>query len=182
MTLLRKFMIAVSKINVFVGNLMVWVTILGVVVITFEVVMRYLFHMPTEWGHETMTLFFAIVYIMTGGYAHLYRAHVRVDVIYALLNPRMRAVLDLITSVCFFTFVGVLLWTSWRFYWNSQTAWSHVSLFGMAIPGEVSGTVWEPPLFGVKLMMPIGAALLLLQGVVWLIRDIHLVVTGKEMP
>ena len=182
MTGLRKFMTAIEKINVFVGNMMVWVTILGVVVITFEVFMRYLFHMPTEWGHETMTLLFAIVYIMTGGYAHLYRAHVRVDVLYSRLTPRMRAAMDLVTSVCFFTFVGVLLWSSWRFYWNSQTTWSHVKLFGIPFPGEVSGTVWEAPLFGVKLMVPLGAALLLLQGVVWLIRDIHMVVRGREMP
>jgi TRAP-type mannitol/chloroaromatic compound transport system permease small subunit len=30
-------------------------------------------------------------------------------------------------------------------------------------------------------MMPLGAFMLLLQGIVWLIRDIHIAFTGKEM-
>jgi TRAP-type mannitol/chloroaromatic compound transport system permease small subunit len=33
----------------------------------------------------------------------------------------------------------------------------------------------------VKFMMPLGGLLLLLQGVVWLIRDIHMAATGRQM-
>lgn len=181
MSKLRKFMVAVEKINVFVGTVMVWLTFLAILIINFEVVMRYVFHRPTEWGHEAMTLLFAIAYIMAGAYAHKHNAHVRVDVLYSALSPRGKAIIDIITSLCFFLFVGVLLYTSWIFYWQSQTTWSHIHLFGIPLPGEVSFTVWETPIFGIKLMMPLGAALLMLQGVVRLIRDIHLVVTRREM-
>ena len=83
--------------------------------------MRYLFVMPTNWGHETMILMFAIFYCAAAGYCHYYRAHVRVDVIYASRSPRTKAILDIITSVFFFTFVGVFTYTSWNFYWSSQT-------------------------------------------------------------
>jgi hypothetical protein len=30
-------------------------------------------------------------------------------------------------------------------------------------------------------MMPVGALMLLLQGVVWFIRDLHMAITGREM-
>ncbi len=43
MKALRTFMMAVDKTNIFIGKLMVGVTLLAVTVITFEVVMRYVF-------------------------------------------------------------------------------------------------------------------------------------------
>ena len=51
MQLLKKIMIAIEKTNIFVGKLMVGVTLAAVAVITFEVVMRYVFGLPTNWGH-----------------------------------------------------------------------------------------------------------------------------------
>jgi TRAP-type mannitol/chloroaromatic compound transport system permease small subunit len=178
---LRKFMTAVDKINIFVGKMMVGVTLFAVLVITFEVVMRYLFNLPTNWGHETMILMFAVFYCAAAGYCHYYRAHVRVDVIYASRTPRTKAIMDIITSVFFFMFVGVFTYTSWNFYWSSQTMAAGAKVFGIDVPGELSFTDWAPPYYPVKFMMPLGGFLLLLQGVVWLIRDIHLVATGREM-
>jgi TRAP-type mannitol/chloroaromatic compound transport system permease small subunit len=181
MKMLRKFMIAVEKINIFIGKLMVGVTLLAVTVITFEVVMRYVFNLPTNWGHETMTLLFAIQYAFVAGYCHYHRAHVRVDVFYSTRTQRTRAILDLFTSIFFFIFTGVLLYTCWTFYWSSQTMLGGGKIFGIEVPGELSLTDWAPPLYPVKFMMPFGALMLLLQGIVWFIRDLHLAITGREM-
>ncbi len=181
MDTLKKCMTAVEKTNVFIGKLMVGLTLLAVLVISFEVVMRYAFGKPTNWGHELMTLLFAIQYMFVAGYCHYHRAHVRVDVIYSTRTRRTRAFLDLFTSIFFFTFTGALLWTSWNFYWSSQTMMGGGTLFGFDVPGELSLTDWAPPLYPVKFMMPFGAFMLLLQGIVWFIRDLHVAFTGKEM-
>jgi TRAP-type mannitol/chloroaromatic compound transport system permease small subunit len=159
---LKKFMTAVEKTNIFIGKMMVGVTLLAVSVITFEVLMRYFFNRPTNWGHELMTLLFGIQYAMAAGYAHYYRAHV-------------------FTAVFFFGFTLVLLWTCWDFYWSSQTMLAGAEIFGVVISGERSLTDWAPAYYPVKFMMPLGAFMLLLQGIVWLIRDIHIAITGKEM-
>lgn len=55
------------------------------------------------------------------------------------------------------------------------------TLFGFELPGELSQTDWSPPLYGVKFMMPLGGLLLLLQGIDWFIRDLHMVLTGREL-
>ena len=55
------------------------------------------------------------------------------------------------------------------------------TVFGMTVIGEASFTDWGPPLYPVKFMMPAGAIMLLLQGVVWFIRDLHVAITGREM-
>jgi len=138
------------------------------------------FGMPTNWGHELMTDCFAISYVLAGGYAHYHRAHVRVDVIYSQCAPRTKAILDSISSVFFFLFSGVLLYTTWTFYWSSQTMLGGGTFLGLELPGELSLTDWAPPLYPIKFMMPFGAMMLLLQGVVWLIRDLKLAFTGEE--
>lgn len=178
---LKRFMHAVDKINIFTGKVMVYVLLLAILVISFEVVMRYLFNRPTNWGHESMTLLFAIIYVMLGGYCHYYRAHVRVDVFYASHTPRTKAVLDLCTSVIFFIFVVSFTYTSWDYYWTSQTMWGGGTVFGFDMRGELSFTDWGPPLYCIKFMMPLGGLLFFLQGVNWLIRDLHMAVTGRPL-
>jgi TRAP-type mannitol/chloroaromatic compound transport system permease small subunit len=178
---LKRFMRAVEKTNVFVGTLMLWVLSLAVLVISFEIVMRYVFNRPTNWGHETMVLLLAILYVMLGGYCHYHRAHVRVDVFWSSRSPRTRALLDLVTSVFFFIYAAAFTYTSWNFYWSSQTMLGGGTLVGIELPGELSFTDWGPPLYGVKFMMPLGGLLLLLQGIDWFIRDLHMVLTGREL-
>jgi TRAP-type mannitol/chloroaromatic compound transport system permease small subunit len=178
---LKKFLVAVDKTNIFIGKMMVGLTLLCVFVITFEVVMRYVFNQPTNWGHETMTLLFAIQYMFVAGYCHYHRAHVRVDVFYSTRKRRTRAYLDLFTSVFFFLFTGVLLYTTWTFYWSSQNMHGGGTLFGITLPGERSLTDWAPPYYPIKFMMPFGAFMLLLQGIVWFVRDMHVAVTGREL-
>jgi TRAP-type mannitol/chloroaromatic compound transport system permease small subunit len=178
---LKKIMVAIEKTNIFMGKMMVGLTLLAIFVITFEVVMRYVFDRPTNWGHETMTLLFAIQYMFVAGYCHYHRAHVRVDVFYSTRSRRTKAFLDIFTSIFFFTFTGVLLYTSWTFYWSSQTMHGGGTILGYNILGEHSLTDWSPPFYPVKFMMPFGAFMLLLQGIVWFIRDLHVAITGREM-
>ena len=178
---LKKFMALVEKSNIFIGKLNVFVLLFAVAVITFEVVMRHLFNLPTNWGHELMTLLFAVQYIFVAGYCHFHRAHVRVDAFYITRSLRTRAFLDLFTSIFFFIFVIAFMYTSWDFYWSSQTMTGGGELFGFRIPGERTFTDWGPPLYPVKFMMVLGALLLFFQHVVWTIRDMHMAITGKEI-
>lgn len=181
MEALRKFMAVVEKTNLFIGKLNVGILLLTVLVISFEVIMRYLFNLPTNWGHELMILLFAMQYMFVAGYCHYHRAHVRVDVLYISRSRRTRAFLDLFTSIFFFIFLVVLIYTSWEFYWKSQWMRGGVEVFGITIPGERTFTDWGPPYFQVKFMMPLGALLLFFQHVVWTIRDMHVALTGREM-
>jgi TRAP-type mannitol/chloroaromatic compound transport system permease small subunit len=54
-------------------------------------------------------------------------------------------------------------------------AWLSVS------SGEYSQSTWGPPVWPVRLTIPLGALLILLQGVTKYIRVIITVVTGKEV-
>jgi len=177
---LRTFIMAVEKTNRFVARMMAYVSIVCVLVISFEVTMRYAFGMPTNWGHELMYSLFAMYYVMVVGVVHLWRAHVRVDVFYASFSPRTQAIMDLFNGVFFYLFVFVYIYTSWNFYWSSQTMSYGNTFLGIPIPGEASFTDWAPPLYPVKFLMPFGGVLLLLQGICWTIRDAHMAITGRK--
>jgi TRAP-type mannitol/chloroaromatic compound transport system permease small subunit len=46
--------------------------------------------------------------------------------------------------------------------------------------GETEPTSFAPPVYPIKMMIPLGAFLILLQGLAKFIRDLTLVITGKE--
>jgi len=129
----------------------------------YEVVARYLFNSPTNWVHESMFLMFGMQYTLAGAYAYHEDQHVRVDIFYAKLSPRGKAIADIITSVFFFIFIGTMLVTGYRFAADA---------IGL---GEVSFTEWAVQYWPVKLMIPVGAVLLLLQGISKLIKDVMVV-------
>jgi TRAP-type mannitol/chloroaromatic compound transport system permease small subunit len=148
------------------GELSAYWAVLAVFVYYYEVVGRYVFNSPTNWVHESMFLMFGIQYMLAGAYAYRDETHVRVDIVYSKLSRRGRAICDIITSAFFFLFTGTMLVTGWRFASDA-----------MAV-GESSFTEWGIQYWPVKLAIPLGAALLLLQGFSRLVRDIA-VATGK---
>ena len=54
------------------------------------------------------------------------------------------------------------------------------TFLGIDVIGEASFTDWGPPLYPIKFLSVFGGVLLLLQGVVWTIRDAHMAFTGRE--
>lgn len=137
-------------------------TVNAVVIYFYEVVMRYLFNMPTIWVHEASYLLFGMQYLMAGAFALLHGAHVRVDILYVKLPPRGRVGMDIYTSIFFFIFALALLGTSWQFFMDS---------YGMA---ETTVETWGIQYWPVKGLMLFGSVLLLLAGVSKLIKDIRL--------
>jgi TRAP-type mannitol/chloroaromatic compound transport system permease small subunit len=127
------------------------------------VLARFVFNSPTNWVHESMFLMFGMQYMISGAYAYREDQHVRVDVIYSKFSPRGKAIADIITSVFFFIFTLTMAWTGWRF--AADAVGNH----------ETSFTEWGIQYWPVKLTLPLGAALIALQGVSKLIKDITFV-------
>ena len=154
---------AIEWVNVRAGQYVAWWSLMAVFVYYYEVVARFIFNSPTNWVHESMFMMFGMQYMLSGAYAYREDQHVRVDVVYAKFSPRGKAIADIITSVFFFIFIGTMVVTGYRFAADSVAF------------GEHSFTEWGIQYWPVKLTIPIGAGLLLLQGVAKLIKDVLLV-------
>lgn len=132
----------------------------------FEVFLRYLFSSPTSWTNELGQMLFGAYVVLSGGYVMAHRDHVNVDLLYASFGPRTRAWIDIFTSSMFFLFMAALL------YFGSSMGWE--SIQGL----ETSYSAWNPPIWPIKAMIPLGTLLLLLQGIAKLLQDI-LVALGR---
>lgn len=156
----------IDALNDWIGRILSYAVLLMFVVIINEVVRRYVFNAPTVWGGELAQLTFGVYVILSGGHIMRWGGHVNVDIVYSRLGHRARAVLDVFTSILFFCFAGMLFLYGGSMALDAMSYWEH------------SISAWAPPLWPFKLMIPVGAALLILQGIAKLIRDIHTVITG----
>lgn len=165
---MKSWLVVIDTISEWSGKLFSFLAILVVASISYEVVARYIFDAPTIWAHETMVSFCAIWYMIGGAYVLRYRGHVSVDVVYNRLSSGSRRVLDLIGLSLFFVYAGVMLWT------GAEVAWKSIKVL------ETSGSPWNPPVWPIRLAIPVGALLILLAGLAQFIRVLKL--TNRKEP
>jgi len=144
--------------------------LLGIImaVLTYEIVMRYVFNAPTIWAHETSTYVFAIYVLLAGGYTLREGFFVRMDILYVRFPSRAKAIVDLFTSWIALSYILCMLW------WGGITAWESLKVW------EVSTTVWAPPIYPVKVAITLAAFLLLVEWFVKFIRDLITATNSEE--
>lgn len=145
----------IDTLNDWVGRMVAWITLGLVLVVFVDVVMRYLFRTSFVFVQELEWHLFAFIFLIGAGYTLLKDGHVRVDIIYQRLGHRGRAWVNLI-GVLLFLLPGcyLIIATSLKFVHNSFTI-----LEGSPDPGGI------PLRFIVKGAIPVGFALLMLQGI-----------------
>ena len=102
MRLFKVVLRAVDRLSEVIGLLVSVLMPAMVVVLTIEVVARYVFNSPTIWAYDTAIFMFGYTGLLGGAYALKNKEHINVDLIYARLSPRGKAVLDVITGLLFF--------------------------------------------------------------------------------
>jgi len=137
-------------------------------VMTYEVVVRYAFNAPTVWSTEIVVMLAGTLYIIGGAYTQYLRGHISVDTLFDYMSPRWRMITRVVVHFpVFCLYVGVLLWAGTEFAWDSVT------------DNERSGSLWNPIIWPYKLVVPLGALLVLLQGTAQFIRDLRALLTGE---
>ena len=165
---MKSILAFIDQLSDWSGKIVSFLALVIMFIIGYEVVARYIFNAPTMWGTEAMTILCGIYAVMGGAYTLYIRGHVNVDVVYAALPKRMRVLIDVITTPLVFLYFVVVIWTSAIYGWES---------LGLK---ETTGTVANLPVYPVKISLSVAAALITFQAIAKLIRDVQLLVTGKE--
>jgi TRAP-type mannitol/chloroaromatic compound transport system permease small subunit len=158
-SLANRYCDAIDRLNCWIGRAFALAIFAVTLAVLYEVLSRGVFGQGTTWSNETTIYLSAVAYLVGGGYALAHRRHVRIDLIHARLSPRTQRWLDAFTFLFFVLYVGALAWVGTTMGWTSFSQ------------GEGTGTPWNPPIWPVKLAIPLAAVLLLLQGVANLLRD-----------
>lgn len=170
MKLIRLYIRMANSVNEWVGNIFSWLVAVVMILTVAEIIMRRLWDAPTIWSFETCTQLFGAHFMIPAGFALLHGSHVAVDIVYNTFSVRKRAILDIVSYIIFFfPFNVVLLAYGIKFAGMSWATW------------ETSWSVFAPPLYPLKTVIPVTAGLLLLQGLAIFIQKIHLALEGEEL-
>lgn len=165
---MKRLIKVIDSISRWSGIIFAYLLWPGIAVLAYEVVARYFFNAPTIWAHGSTQRIFAAYYFISGAYVSLHRDHITMDLLYTRFSLRTKAVLDIIGFLFFFLFCGTLLW------YGSIYAWSSL------IRLEPCNTPFRAPLYPVKMLIPLGALLIILQELANLWRNFHIVITGEK--
>jgi TRAP-type mannitol/chloroaromatic compound transport system permease small subunit len=160
-----------DSINEWIGSYIVSaVVFIFVGTIFSNVVMRYVFNTSFVFMAELEWHLFAFMFLAGAGYTLLHDRHVRVDIFYSLMSPKMRA---------FINCTGVLLFLVPSCYLVLTTSipWVMVAYD----IGEVSIDPGGIPFrFLLKAALPLGYFLILLQGLSLFLKNTF-VILGKPL-
>lgn len=157
---------AIDRVNEVVGRLVYWLTLVMVLIGSYNAIARYLdrytgLGLSSNTYLELQWYMFSVVFLLGAAYTLRHNAHVRVDVFYGRLSPKGRAWINLLGTVLFLLpFCVLMLWTSWP---AVRESWAL---------REMSPDPGGLPRYPIKTIIPIAFALLFVQGVAMLIRQV----------
>ena len=164
------FLEGVDSLNEWFGKAVSWLFLALTASVVIDLSMRYFVGRSTDWAFDINYMIYGTQFMLAGAYTLKYNAHVRVDVLYMKFSPRGQAIIEVIFYVCiFFPLCGFMLFSCWKDF--VQACYSR----------EISiVSSWHPPVYHFKGAMPLGYALLLLQGIVIFVRSVITIKKGNR--
>ncbi len=152
---LAAFVRFIDGFAILCGRLFCWLAVPLVLGLTYEVIARYLFHAPTIWAFDVSYMLYGSHFMLGAAYTLYKGGHIRTDIFYQSWSPRTRGMVDA-GLYLFFFFPGMAF-----FFWMGLQE----ALHSIDIREVSDQSAWRPPLYPFKTVIPIAAALLIVQGV-----------------
>jgi TRAP-type mannitol/chloroaromatic compound transport system permease small subunit len=144
-----------------IGRIVYWAVLISVLVSSVNAMVRYGLNTSSNAWLEVQWYLFSAVFLLCAGYTLLRNEHIRIDIIYGNFTRRTQIWIDIFGTVFFLLPMAIMImWLSWPVFWNSY------------VGGEVSMNAGGLTRWPVKLLMPIGFLLLVLQGFSELIKRV----------
>ena len=121
------------------------------VILSYSVLGRALFHSPNYWQDEAAVFLLVGATFMTSAYVQQQRGHIGIEAFVGLLSPTVNRVRLWLVDVASFLFCAFFAWKSWTL---AHEAW---------VEGQVSNSMWSPPLAIPYVLMATGMTLLCVQ-------------------
>ena len=161
MTVLLGLSRAIDWVNAQFGVIANWLVLLACLISAGNAGMRYTFSMSSNGWLEIQWYMFAGMVLLGGPFTLKMNEHVRVDLIYGMVSERTRIWIDIIGGFLFLLPICIILtYFTWPWFVESWKI------------NEVSTNAGGLIRWPVKLMMPVGFALMALQGISEIIKRI----------
>lgn len=136
-----------------IGEWTSWISLVIVLIMATNVILRYLFSVGTVWAQELEWHLLVPLILFGMSYAMRHGEHVRVDILYAKFPERTKHIVDFISALLCAALSVLVIWFSLHYIEQA-----YVIDEGSPDPGGI------PHRYLIKSLIPIGFALLLLQS------------------
>ncbi len=160
----------IDKINAWMAWAMAMMVPVLVLELVYDTIARYVFNAPSEWSFDITYMLYGAIFMLAAAHTLHVDKHVRIETLYGNASTRTRAFIDACGYVVFFfPAVSMLVYYGGLFALRS---------WGM---GEIGGdSMWQPPIYPFKTVLPVAAVLLLLQGLAQFCRCIAVIVSKEN--
>jgi TRAP-type mannitol/chloroaromatic compound transport system permease small subunit len=156
----ESLLLSIDRLSAGVGKAFGWCIVIMTLGTCYEVFVRYVLYNPTNWAFDLSYFMYGALFMMAGAYTLSRNGHVRGDVIYRLMPVRIQAAIDLILYIIFL-FPGFFALLYYGIPYAQESWFIH----------EVS--IYSPtgaPVYPHKMLIPIAAALMLIQCFAEIVR------------
>jgi len=159
--LLLRLSAAIDALNERFGVIANWLVLLSCLISAGNAASRYLFSQSSNGWLEIQWYMLAGMVLLGGPYALKMNEHVRVDLFYGMVSERTRIWIDIVGGLLFLLPICVILiYFTWPWFVESWRL------------GEGSSNAGGLIRWPVKLVLPVGFALMALQGISEIIKRI----------
>ena len=130
-------------------------------IVSYEVIMRYLFNSPTIWVNEVSRFLQIWATYLALTYSFHKRDFIRITVIYDRLNETGKKILD------FISFIFIIIFSCFVVYYGWLIAYDSLKV------GRTSSTILDVPSFLTELAIPLCFAFLVIRVILEAIRYIR---------
>jgi TRAP-type mannitol/chloroaromatic compound transport system permease small subunit len=161
----------IDRLNERVGQLVYWLVLAAVLISAGNATVRYTLNTSSNAWLEVQWYLFSAIFLLCAGYTLLRNEHIRIDIINARFSQRIQAWIDVFGTIFFLLPMAILIMVlSWPLFWNSYLQHEYSMNAG--------GLLRWP----VKLLVPVGFFLLVLQGFSELIKRLAFLTGHIDRP
>ena len=146
---------ALERALAFLNNIIVVLAALALIaasaILSYSVVGRALFHSPNYWQDEAAVFLLVGATFLSSAYVQSQRGHIGIEAFVGLLSPMANRIRLWLVDVASLLFCAFFAWKSWTL---THEAW---------VDGQVSNSMWSPPLSIPYGLMAVGMTLLCVQ-------------------
>jgi TRAP-type mannitol/chloroaromatic compound transport system permease small subunit len=158
----------IERMSAWAGKAFGWCILILTLAVSYEVFVRYVLRDPTRWAFDLSYMMYGALFMMGGAYALSRESHVRCDMLFRRLSPKVQAGIELVLFFVFF-FPGALALV----YAGTRYAYDAVRI--------LEKSVYSPagmPTYVFKSIIPVAGFMIVLQGIAECIRCFQCLSTG----
>ena len=167
--MLQQLIYAIDQLNKTIGHAFAWCIMIVTFGTCYEVFVRYVLDDPTSWAFDLSYMMYGAVFYMAGAYTLSRGGHVRADMFYRLWSERTQAGVELLLYMIFF-FPGILalVIAGWGYGYESMR------IREVSVNSPAGMPIWP-----LKMMICVGAGLMVLQGFAEVMRCLQCLRDGR---